>query len=71
MVGGRREWNNFMNDVMNFMYHGAGVDNLRVSGLALILDLHDSSSVMAVSAICHVLDTAIREGNLGDNTSLL
>ena len=70
MVGGRREWNNFMNDVMNFMYHGGGVDNLRVSGLALILDLHDSSSVMAVSAICHILDTAIREGNLGDNTSL-
>ena len=54
-----------MNDVMNFMNHGAGVDNLRVSGLALILDLHDSASVMAVSAVCHVLDTAVREGNLG------
>ena len=54
-----------MNDVMNFMNHGAGMDNLRVSGLALILDLHDSASVMAISAVCHVLDTAVREGNLG------
>ena len=54
-----------MNDVMNFMNHGAGVDNLWVSGLALILDLHDSASVMAVSAVGHILDTAVREGNLG------
>ena len=63
MIGG--EWNNFMNDVMNFMNHWGCVDNLRMSGLALVLDLHDCSPIMAVSAICYVLDTAIRKGNLG------
>lgn len=65
MVGGRREWNNFMNNVMNFMNHGSGVDNLGVSGLALILDLHDCAPIMAVSTVCHILDAAVRKGNLG------
>ena len=63
VIGG--EWNNFMNDVMNFMNHGGGVDNLWVSGLALVLDLHDCAPIMAVSAVCHILDTAVRKGNLG------
>ena len=63
VIGG--EWNNFMNDVMNFMNHGGGVDNLWVSGLALVLDLHDCAPVMSVSSVCHVLNTAVRKGNLG------
>ena len=62
VIGG--EWNNFMNDVMNFMNHGGGVDNLWVSGLALVLDLHDCSPIMAISAVRHILDTAIRKCNL-------
>ena len=63
VIGG--EWNNFMNDVMNFMNHWGCVDNLRMSGLALVLDLHDCAPIMAISAVRHVLDTAIRKGNLG------
>ena len=71
MVGGRRERNNFMNEVMNFMNHGSGVDNLRMSGLALILHLHDSAPVMAVSTICHILHAAVRKGNLGGHNSVI
>ena len=59
-----------MNDVMNFMNHGGGVDNLWVSGLALVLDLHDCAPIMAISAVCHILNTAIREGNLGGQQAL-
>lgn len=71
MVGGRREWNNFMNDVMNFMNHGSSVDNLGMSGLALVFDLHDCAPVMTVSTICHILDTAVRKGNLGKNNVIM
>ena len=63
MIGG--DWNNFMNDVMNFMNHRGGVDDLRVSSLPLVFDLHDSAPIMAVSTVCDILDTAIRKGNLG------
>ena len=53
-----------MNDVMNFMNHRGGVDDLWVSCLPLVFDLHDSASIMAVSTVCDILDTAIRKGNL-------
>ena len=63
MIGG--DWNNFMNDVMNFMNHRGGVDDLWVSCLPLVFDLHNCAPIMAVSTVCHILDTAIRKGNLG------
>ena len=53
-----------MHDVMNFMNHWSGVDHLRVSGLALVPHLHDGAPVVAVGAVCHVLHTAVRKGDL-------
>ena len=54
-----------MNDVMNFMNHRGGVDDLRVSCLPLVFDLHDCAPIMTISTVCDILDTAIRKGNLG------